>query len=122
MYLYIVYKSLRFFSLVCLLALGSNLAGNFVWACMDKKVSVNLSSEEDDNDPGSDNGKKNNSSKRGINLLEEELHLAENTTLSPIKVSPIVIEKASFSLISGKTKSSEKAPLENPPEALTKLS
>lgn len=117
-----MYKSLRFFSLVCLLALGSNLAGNFVWSCMDKKISVNLSSEEDDTEPGSDGGKKNNNSKRGINLLEEELHLAENTALSPIQTNPALIKKASFSLISGKTKRAEKMPLENPPERGTKLS
>lgn len=89
---------------------------------MDKKISVNLSSEEDDTEPGSDGGKKNNNSKRGINLLEEELHLAENTALSPIQTNPALIKKASFSLISGKTKRAEKMPLENPPERGTKLS
>lgn len=117
-----MYKSIRFFSFVCLLALGSNLVGNFVWTCLDRKVSINMSSEEDETERDSDSGKKNNSSKRGLNMMEEELHLAENTLFSPLKTDFTLIEKTSFSIISDKTNGSEKVPLEIPPEIVNELS
>lgn len=81
-----------------------------------------MSSEEDETERDSDSGKKNNSSKRGLNMMEEELHLAEYTPLASIKIDFTLIEKASFSIISDKTNGSEKVPLEIPPEIVNELS
>jgi hypothetical protein len=117
-YIYTVFRRLRTISLICFLSLASNLVGNLVWTYLEHKQSISLSSEEDENEErDSDTDENNNgSSKRGINLLEEELHLAEYTAVSAFDMDFILMEKSSFSLISDKTKGSEKAPLDNPPE------
>ncbi len=81
-----------------------------------------MSSEEDETERDSDTNKKNNSSKRGLNMMEEELHLAEGTSLAPMKMDFTLIEKTPFSIISDKTIGSEKVPLENPPEIVNELS
>lgn len=118
-YIYTVLKRLRLFSLICILSLSSNLVGNFIWTFMEEKQSVSLASEEDDDNEerDSDTDENNNgSSKRGINLLEEELHLAEHTYLSSFEIDFSLLEKGSFSILKDKTIGSEKAPLDNPPE------
>lgn len=118
-YIYIVFKRLRLFSLICFLSLSSNLVGNLVWTFMEDKQSVSLASEEDDDseERDSDTDENNNgSSKRGINLLEEELHLAEHTSLSNFDIDFNLLKKSSFSRLTDKTNGSEKAPLDNPPE------
>lgn len=81
-----------------------------------------MSSEEDETERDSDTNKKNNNSKRGLNMMEEELHLAENTSLAQIKVGFTLIEKTHFSMLSDKTNGSEKVPLEIPPEIVNELS
>jgi hypothetical protein len=92
--------------------------GNFVWTYLEDKPSVSLISEEDENEePDSDSDENNNgSSKRGINLLEEELHLAEHTSLSSFDIAFSLLKKSRFSVITDKTNGSKKAPLDNPPE------
>lgn len=99
------------------MALTSNLVGNFVWTYLDHKESIALSSEEDDNEErDSDTDENKGSSKRGINLLEEELHLAEHPHLSGLDFDINLMRKNSFSVITDKTNGSKKAPLDNPPE------
>ncbi len=117
-YIYIVYKRLRLFSLICFLSLSSNLVGNFVWTYLEDKQSISLSSEEDDNEERDSDTDENNkgNSKRGINLLEEELHLAEHTSVLGFDVDFNLMEKTSFSILTDKIKGSEKVPLDNPPE------
>ncbi|WP_294672388.1 hypothetical protein [uncultured Fluviicola sp.] len=118
-YIYTVYKRLRLFSLICFLSLSSNLVGNLIWTFMEEKQAVSLASEEDDDseERDSDTDENNNgSSKRGINLLEEELHLAENTSLSSFEIDFNLLQKSSFSILRDKTNGSEKVPLDNPPE------
>lgn len=117
-YIYIVYKRLRLFSIICFLSLSSNLVGNFVWTYLEDEQTISLSSEEDDNEErDSDTDENNNgSSKRGINLLEEELHLAEHTSVSGLDMDFSLMEKTSFSILNDKINGSEKAPLDNPPE------
>lgn len=112
-----MFKRLRLFSLICFLSLTSNLVGNFVWTYLEHKESISLASEEDDNEePDSDTDENSRSSKRGINLLEEELHLAEHASLSSFDIDFILMEKDPFSIITDKTNGSKKAPLDNPPE------
>lgn len=118
-YIYTVFKRLRLFSLICFLSLSSNLVGNLVWTFLEEKQSINLASEDDDDseERDSDTDENNNgSSKRGINLLEEELHLAEHTSLSNFDIDFNLLEKSTFSSIKDKTHDSKKAPLDNPPE------
>lgn len=87
---------------------------------MEEKQSVSLASEEDDDSEERDSDTDENnkgSSKRGINLLEEELHLAEHTFLSSFEVDfNLLLQKSSFSIFRDKTNGSEKVPLDNPPE------
>lgn len=109
-YIYTVYKNLRIISLICCFALTSNLAGNFVWTYLEHKESINLSSEEDETDENKGN------SKRAVNLLEEELHLAEQSALSSPPVCTGPIKKVNFSVFNDKIIGSDKAPLDNPPE------
>ena len=92
--------------------------GNFVWTYLEDKQSISLSSEEDDNEErDSDTDENNNgSSKKGINLLEEELHLAENTSVSGFDMDFSLMKKASFYIFTEKINGSGKAPLDNPPE------
>lgn len=113
-----MFRRLRTISLICFLSLASNLVGNLVWTYLEHKQSVSLSSEEDDTEErDSDTDENNNgNSKRGINLLEEELHLAESTKLSELDIDFSRMQKSSFSLINDKTMGSEKTPLDNPPE------
>jgi len=117
-YIYVVYKRLRLFSLICFLSLSSNLVGNFVWTYLEDEQSISLSSEEDDSEErDSDTDENNNnSSKKGINLLEEELHLAEHASVSGFEIDFNLMEKTSFSILTDKINGSEKAPLDNPPE------
>lgn len=120
-YIYAVFRRLRLISLICFLSLTSNLVGNFVWTYVDHKESINLSSEEDENneeEPDSDTDENRGSSKRGINLLEEELHLAEHTALYGLSADLTLIQKSNFSVITDKTNGSKKAPLDNPPEVV----
>ena len=105
-----MYKNLRIISLICFFALTSNLAGNLVWTYLEHKQSINLSAEEDDSDENRGN------SKRAVNLLEEELHLAEQPVLSSPDVCIALSKKANFSTSHRKTIASDKAPLDNPPE------
>lgn len=123
-YIYIVFRRLRLISLICFLSLTSNLVGNFVWTYLDNKESIALSSEEDDNEERDSDTDENNkgNSKRGINLLEEELHLAEHTSLSGFDLDLKLLQKSSFSVITDKTNGSKKAPLDNPPEIESELS
>ena len=122
-YIYTVYRRLRLFSLICFLSLSSNLVGNFVWTYLEDKQSISLSSEEDDNEErDSDTDENNNSSKKGINLLEEELHLAEHASVLGFDVDFSLMEKTSFSILTDKINGSEKAPLDNPPEIGNKFS
>ena len=118
LYIYNVFKRLRLISLICFFSLTSNLVGNFVWTYLGDKQSISLSSEEDDSEErDSDTDENNNAgSKRGINLLEEELHLAEHTSLSNFEIDFKLMEKCPFSIITDKINGSEKAPLDNPPE------
>lgn len=123
-YIYNVFKRLRLISLICFFSLTSNLVGNFVWTYLEDKQSISLSSEEDDNEErDSDTDENNNGgSKRGINLLEEELHLAEHTQLSNFETDFKSMEKSPFSILTDKTNGSEKVPLDNPPEIGTEFS
>lgn len=123
-YIYIVYKSLRLISVICFLSLASNLIGNLVWTYLEHKESISLSSEEEDDDSeerDTDTDENNRSNKRGINLLEEELHLADHTILS-LDFDTNLVETTHFSVITDKTNGSEKAPLDNPPEIGTEFS
>ncbi|MDF3027440.1 MAG: hypothetical protein K0S23_1747 [Fluviicola sp.] len=123
-YIYTVFRRLRLISLICFLSLTSNLVGNFVWTYMDNKESIALSSEEDDSEERDSDPDENNngSSKRAINLLEEELHLAEHTSLFGFDFDLKRIQKSNFSVITDKTNGSKKAPLDNPPEIDFELS
>ncbi|WP_343637584.1 hypothetical protein [Fluviicola sp.] len=99
--------------------------GNFVWTFLEEKQSVSLASEEDEDneEPDSDTDENNTgSSKRGINLLEEELHLADHPALSSFDIDFNFMEKSTFSVITDKTNGSEKAPLDNPPERIHEFS
>nr|WP_294859097.1 hypothetical protein [uncultured Fluviicola sp.] len=99
--------------------------GNLVWTYLEHKESVSLSSDEEDDDSeerDTDTDENNRSSKRGINLLEEELHLADHTTLSTFDFDTNLAERTHFSVITDKTNGSEKAPLDNPPEIGTEFS
>lgn len=99
--------------------------GNLVWTFLEEKQSVSLSSEEDDDSEERDSDTDENntgSSKRGINLLEEELHLAEHPSLSHFDIDFNLMEKSPFSVITDKTNGSEKAPLDNPPERIHEFS
>lgn len=109
-YIYTVYKNLRIVSLICFFALTSNLVGNFVWTYLENKQSISLSSEEDESDENKGN------SKRAVNLLEEELHLAEQPVLSSPYACIGLNKKATFSTSHRKTIASDQAPLDNPPE------
>lgn len=124
LYIYNVFKRLRLISLICFFSLTSNLVGNFVWTYLEDKQSISLSSEEDDSEErDSDTDENNNGgSKRGMNLLEEELHLAEHTSLSNFETDFKSMEKSPFSIITDKTNGSEKVPLDNPPEIGTEFS
>ncbi len=116
-YIYTVFKRLRLISLICFLALTSNIVGNFVWTYLEDKQSITLSEEDDSEERDSDTDENNsNSSKRGINLLEEELHLAEHTSLSNFDIDFNLLKKSTFSAIIAKPVGSDKAPLDNPPE------
>jgi len=117
-YIYAVFKRLRTISLICFLSLASNLVGNLVWTYLEHKQSISLSSEDDDTEERDSDTDENNSgsSKRGINLLEEELHLAEGTAFSSFEMDFSLLKKNSFSIFTDKTMGSEKAPLDNPPE------
>lgn len=119
-----MYKSLRIISVICFLSLASNLVGNLVWTYLQHKESISLSTDEDDDteERDSDTDENNRSSKRGINLLEEELHLADHTTLSTFDFDTKLVERTHFSVITDKTNGSEKAPLDNPPEIGTEFS
>lgn len=123
-YIYTVFKRLRLFSLICFLSLTSNLVGNFVWTYLEDKQSVSISSEEDDSEERDSDTDENKggSSKRGVNLLEEELHLAEHTSLSGFDIDFNLLKKSTFSIVTDKTIGSEKAPLDNPPEIETEFS
>lgn len=124
-YIYIVYKSLRLISIICFLSLTSNLVGNFVWTYLEHKETISLSTQEEDDDSeerDTDTDENNRSSKRGINLLEEELHLADHTTLSAFDFDTKLAGRTHFSIITDKTNGSEKAPLDNPPEIGTEFS
>lgn len=107
---------MRLISIICFLSLTSNLVGNFVWTYLEQKESINLSSEEDDTDT------KKNNSKRAVNLLEEELHLAENTSLNHDPFDINQLENSAFSIVTDKPNGSEEIPLENPPEMLNEHS
>ncbi|WP_043023665.1 hypothetical protein [Fluviicola taffensis] len=118
-----MYKSLRLISIICFLSLTSNLVGNFVWACIQQKESINLSLEEDDSEErDSDSEENNGSSKRGVNLLEEELHLADCANLSTFDIDFKLVSRTTFSIITDKTNGSKKAPLDNPPEIVPEFS
>jgi hypothetical protein len=124
-YICTVYKSLRIISVICFLSLASNLVGNLVWTYLQHKESISLSSDEEDDDSeerDSDTDENNRSSKRGINLLEEELHLADHTTLSPFDFDAKLVERTHFFAITDKTNGSEITPLDNPPEIETEFS
>jgi len=92
--------------------------GNFVWTYLEDKQSFSISSEEDDSEERDSDTDENNSgsSKRGVNLLEEELHLAEHASLSSFDIDFNSLKKTTFSIVTDKTIGSEKAPLDNPPE------
>lgn len=99
--------------------------GNLVWTYLEHKESISLSSEEEDDDSeerDSDTDENNRSSKRGINLLEEELHLADHTNLSDLNFDINLVKRTHFSVITDKTNGSKKAPLDNPPEIGTEFS
>jgi hypothetical protein len=116
-YIYAVFKQLRLISIICFLSLTSNIVGNFVWTYLEDKQSITLSEEDDTEERDSDKDENNSgSSKRGINLLEEELHLAEHTALSNFDIDYNLLRKSTFSAIIAKPVGSEKAPLDNPPE------
>lgn len=115
-YIYAVFKRLRLISLICFMALTSNIVGNFVWTYLEDRQSITLSEEDDSEERDSDTDENNSSSKRGINLLEEELHLAEHTALSNLDIDFNLLKKSTFSAIIAKPVGSEKAPLDNPPE------
>lgn len=118
-----MFRRLRLISLICFLSLTSNLVGNFVWTYLDHKESITLASEEDENEErDSDTDENKGNSKRGINLLEEELHLPEHTPLSGLDIDLKLLQKSSFSVITDKTNGSKKAPLDNPPEIEFELS
>lgn len=118
-----MYKSLRLISIICFLSLTSNLVGNFVWTYIQENESINLSLEEDDSEErDSDSEENNGSSKRGVNLLEEELHLADCANLSTFDIDFKLVSRNTFSIITDKTNGSKKAPLDNPPEIVIEFS
>ena len=122
-YIYAVFKRLRLISIICFLSLTSNIVGNFVCTRLDDKSSITLSEEDETEERDSDTDENNNgSSKRGVNFLEEELHLAENTPLSNFDIDFNLLRKSTFSAIIAKPACSGKAPLDNPPEIGTNFS
>ena len=122
-YIYAVFKRLHLISLICLMALTSNIVGNFVWTYLEDRQSITLSEEDDSEERDSDTDEnKSGGSKRGINLLEEELHLAEHPYLSNLEIDFNLMTKSSFSAIIDKPIGSEKPPLDNPPEIGYKFS
>ena len=105
------------------MALTSNIVGNFVWTYLEDRQSITLSEEDDSEERDSDTDEnKSGGSKRGINLLEEELHLAEHPYLSNLEIDFNLMTKSSFSAIIDKPIGSEKPPLDNPPEIGYKFS
>lgn len=105
------------------MSLTSNIVGNFVWTYLEDRQSITLSEEDDNEERDSDTDEnKSGGSKRGINLLEEELHLAEHTSVSSFEIDFYLLRKSSFSAIIDNPVGSEKAPLDNPPEIGYKFS
>jgi hypothetical protein len=112
-YIYIVFKNLRLVSLICFLSLTSNLVGNLVWTYVAQEDSVELTADEEDSDPDSDPDSK--SSKRSVNLLEEELHLADGLN-THFNFTTNLFDKTGFSNDIVKPVGQDRTPLENPPE------
>lgn len=118
-YIYTVFKHLRIFSFICFFSLASNLVGNLVWTYVWQKDTVELASDEEDADSDSDSdsdSNSNKSTKRSVNLLEEELHLEEMLSTSTIASSIIFLSKTEFHSKNEKPVGQDRTPLENPPE------
>jgi len=120
-YIYDVFKSLRTYSLICFLALTSNLVGNLIWTYSWQKETIEFASDEDDSDTDSDSGS-NKSSKGAVNLLEEELHLEEITYSSSFHFSIHLLDKTGFCNTAVNPIGQDRIPLDNPPEMMNVLS
>jgi len=115
-----VFKHLRIYSLICFLSLASNLVGNLVWTYSSQKEKIEFASDEDDSD--TDDSDSNKSSKRAVNLLEEELHLEEAFHGSSFNFVIHLLDKTGFSNTAEKPIGQDRIPLENPPEMSNVLS
>jgi hypothetical protein len=89
--------------------------GNLVWTYLDQEDTVELSSDEEDSDSDSDSDS-NKSSKRAVNLLEEELHLADGINTSFEAFVFYTFNKTGFSHDIAKPIGQDRTPPENPPE------
>ncbi len=112
---------MRTYSLICFLALTSNLVGNLVWTYGWQKEKIEFASDEDDSDTDSDSDS-NKSSKRAVNLLEEELHLEEGICSSNFHFSIQLLDKTGFCNAAAKPIGQDRIPLDNPPEMTNVLS
>jgi len=93
--------------------------GNLVWTYVWQNDSVELAVDEEDSDTDSDtdsDSNSNKSSKRGVNLLEEELHFAELLNTSNIPFSISFLRETDFHSENEKPVGQDRSPLENPPE------
>lgn len=116
-----MFKYLRTYALICFLSLASNLVGNLVWTYGWQKEKIEFASDEDDSDSDSDSDS-NKSSKRSVNLLEEELHLEEALHSSNFSVCFLLFEKTGFGNHRENPIGQDRVPLENPPEMKNVLS
>ncbi len=104
-----MYKQLRILAVICVLALTSNIVGVSVVQLIQKKFTTALTVEED-------NETNQNSGKRVLNLMEEEMHLDEHQIAFTPNDFHVKENKTNFHSINQRIKEVERIPLEIPPE------
>ena len=88
---------------------------------MSETEKIEFAADEDETDTDSDSDS-NKSSKRSVNLLEEEMHLAEGISSDDLHLFLDLSKSKGYFSVTKFPIGKERKPLENPPEMITLFS